>query len=167
MAMIDHFLPEFMCEMGTARKVLERCPEEKYDWRPHERSMAMGDLATHIVQMLGFIPLVMVADSFDYAPGGQPPKRTPAKTRKELLERFDTAVASAQEALAGATDESLGKTWTLLMNGQTIFSLPRAGVLRSFMLNHIIHHRGQLSVYLRLNDVAVPSIYGPSADERA
>jgi len=168
MAIRDAFLPEFDYEMTTTRKTLERVPEDKVDWKPHNSSMAMGRLAGHIVEMTGFVPATFMGDSFDFHPAGAPPPvPTVMKSRQQLLDLFDKNVADARAAIAKASDEELYKTWTLLNGGKTFFSMPRIQVLRSMILNHIIHHRGQLSVYLRMNQVPVPSIYGPSGDEGA
>jgi len=166
MALRDSLLPEFDHEMQTTRKTLERVPEDKTDWKPHNTSMAMGRLAGHIAEMAGFAASTFRGDSFDFAPpGGAPVKPTVMTTRKELLELFDKNVADARAAIFKASDEELMKTWTLMNGGKTFFAMPRITVLRSMILNHIIHHRGQLSVYLRMNQVPVPSIYGPSGDE--
>lgn len=166
MAIRDSFLSEFGHEMATARKTLERVPEGKSDWVPHPRSMKMGRLAGHIAELPGLVTAALGRESLDFRPPGAPP-RVPyvMTTREELLQSFDKNVSAASAAIAGASDEDLMKTFTLSAGGKVIFSLPRLTALRSFVLNHVIHHRGQLSVYLRLNDVAVPSIYGPSADE--
>lgn len=152
--------------MATARKTLERVPEGKADWAPHARSMKMGRLAGHIAELPGLVTAALSRDSLDFRPPGAPP-RVPyvMTTREELLQSFDKNVSAASAAIAGASDEDLMKTFTLMAGGKVIFSLPRLAALRGFVLNHVIHHRGQLSVYLRLNDVPVPSIYGPSADE--
>jgi uncharacterized damage-inducible protein DinB len=166
MALRDAILPEWEHEMATTRKTLERVPEDKTSWKPHDTSMPMGRLAGHIAEMAGFVPATFQGDSFDFAPpGGQPMQPTVMTSRKQLLEIFDKNVAAARAAIAKASDEDLQKTWTLLNGGKTFFSMPRVTVLRSMILNHIIHHRGQLSVYLRMNQVAIPSIYGPSGDE--
>src|ERR1700676_64648 len=166
MAIRDVFLPEFSHEMATARKTLERVPEGKSDWVPHPRSMKMGRLAGHIAELPGLVIAALGRESMDFRPPGAPP-RVPyvMTTREELLQAFDKNVAAASAAIAGASDEDLMKTFTLSAGGKVIFSLPRLAALRGFVQNHVIHHRGQLSVYLRLNDVPVPSIYGPSADE--
>jgi len=159
-------LPEFDHEMENTRKTLERVPEDKFAWKPHEKSFSMVALATHLATLPSWGALTIQRDSIDVAPEGEPPpKSEPAKSVEDLLEKFDRNVAAARAALAGATDEDLLKTWTLLKGGKTIFSLPRVAALRSFVMNHNVHHRAQLGVYLRLNDVPVPSIYGPSADE--
>jgi len=166
MALRDGLLPEFEHEMETTRKTLERVPEDKTSWKPHDTSMPMGRLAGHIAEMTGFVPATFQGDSFDFAPpGGQPTQPTVMTSRKQLLDLFDKNVAAARAAISKASDEELLKRWTLLSGGKTFFSMPRIAVLRSMILNHIIHHRGQLSVYLRMNKVPVPSIYGPSGDE--
>lgn len=166
MSLSAALLPEFDQEMSITRRVLERVPEDRFGWKPHEKSFSLGNLASHIATLPSLAVQALETDSFDFAPpGGEPFKMPVAKTRRELLEMFDQNVSAARAALAAASDEHLANTWTLLAGGQTIFTLPRTGVLRSILINHEIHHRGQLSVYLRLNDVPVPSIYGPSADE--
>ncbi len=162
----DALLPEFDQEMATTRKVLERCPDDKFGWKPHPKSFAMGALATHIANMVGWTVDTIAKDSFDVAPPGAPPyQEAPAANKEELLTKFDKNVTAARSALASVTDEQLGKTWSLLQGGQTLFSMPRMVCVRSFIMNHTIHHRAQLTVYLRLNDIPVPSVYGPSADE--
>jgi uncharacterized damage-inducible protein DinB len=162
----DTILPEFDHEMETTRKTLERVPEDKPDWKPHETSMTISRLAGHIAELVGFGTLAFQGESFDFAPGGKSQMQPTVMTsRKQLLDIFDKNVASARAAIAKASDEDMQKVWALMNNGKTIFAMPRIGVLRSMFLNHIIHHRGQLSVYLRMNKAPVPSIYGPSADE--
>ena len=166
MALRDALLPEFEHEMETTRKTLERVPEDRVDWKPHSTSMAMGRLAGHIAEMAGFVASTFQSDSFDFAPpGGAPMQPTTMTSRKQLLELFDKNVAAAKAAISKASDEELYRTWTLLNGGKTFFAMPRIQVLRSMILNHMIHHRGQLSVYLRMNQVPIPSIYGPSGDE--
>jgi uncharacterized damage-inducible protein DinB len=164
MALRDTILPEFDHEMATTRRTLERVPEGKPDWKPHDRSMPLSRLAGHIAELPMFGVIAFQGDSFDVrnAPSHEP---TVMASRKQLLDLFDKNVATARAAIAKASDEDLHKTWTLLNGGKTMFSMPRIAVLRSMILSHLIHHRGQLSVYLRMNDVPVPSIYGPSADE--
>ena len=125
-------------------------------------------LATHIANMVGWTGDLIAKDSFDVAPPGAPPyKEEPAGSKKELLERFDKAVTAARAALAGASDEHLMANWAFLEGGKTVFTMPRIVCLRSFIMNHTIHHRAQLGVYLRLNDIPVPAIYGPSPDEQS
>ena len=166
MALRDAILQEFDHEMGTTRKVLERVPEGKSDWKPHDRSMTMGRLAGHVAELPSLAVRTFQGDSFDFrAPGAPPMQPTVMTSRSQLLDVFDKNAAAARAAIAKASDEELQKVWTLSSGGKTIFSLPRIAALRSFFMNHVIHHRGQLSVYLRMNDALVPSIYGPSADE--
>lgn len=161
-------LPEFDQEMKNTRKTLERLPEDKFGWKPHEKSWAMGGLATHAANMVSWASSIIEKDSLDLAPNGVPiPQAQAVKSRQELLAMFDKNVAAARAAIAGASDEHWMKPWTLQHSGKTLLSMPKIAVVRSFVMNHIIHHRAQLGVYLRLNDVAVPAIYGPSADESA
>ena len=166
MALSQALLPEFDHEMANTRKTLERVPTDKFGWKPHEKSTTMGGLATHLANLPTWVMHAIEKDSIDIAPPGEPPLRTPhANTTEEIVETFDRNVAAARAAIGAASDEHLGKPWSLLSGGKTVMTLPRIAVLRSFVMNHTIHHRAQLGVYLRLNDVAVPSIYGPSADE--
>jgi uncharacterized damage-inducible protein DinB len=166
MAISDALLPEFDQEMIGVRKTLERVPADKFDWRPHEKSGSMMWLAGHIANLVGWASMTISTDELDLAPGGEPMAPPPTPTSvDELLAIFDKNVGEARAAIAGATDETLMQPWTLLHNGLTTFSMPRVAMIRSFVMNHLIHHRAQLGVYLRLNDVPVPSIYGPSADE--
>jgi uncharacterized damage-inducible protein DinB len=166
MALRDTFLPEFENEMKTTRKTLERVPEDKVAWKPHDTSMPMGRLAGHIAEMVGFAAQTFQGDSFDFAPPGAPRTQPTVMTsRQQLLDIFDKNAASARAAISKASDEDLQKTWTLMNGGKTFLAMPRIQILRGMILNHVIHHRGQLSVYLRMNEVPVPSIYGPSGDE--
>jgi uncharacterized damage-inducible protein DinB len=162
MAIRDALLPEFDHEMATARKVIERVPEDKFAYKPHDKSMTMGALASHIADMPSWATVSIAQDSLDMASGFKPFQ---AASSAELLAVFDQNVAAARAAIAGVNDETLMKNWSLKRGEQTLMTMPKIAVVRSFMLNHVIHHRGQLSVYLRLNNVPVPSIYGPSADE--
>lgn len=162
MAINEALLPEFDHEMANTRKTLERVPENKLSWKPHGKSMSMGGLATHVATINHWAEAVIGLPFFDVATAPPTPE---LKSRSELLSAFDKNVASARKAISGATDAQLMMPWSLKAGEKTIFTLPRAAVLRSFILNHTIHHRAQLGVYLRLNDVPVPSIYGPSADE--
>jgi uncharacterized damage-inducible protein DinB len=162
MAISASLLPEFDSEMVTARKVIERLREDKYSWAPHEKSMKAGRLASHIAELVAWGTISITQDSFDLAGGHQPLN---AASRAELLAAFDRNVADCRKAIEGAGDETLMKPWSLLHDGNPLMTMPKISVLRLMVLNHIIHHRGQLSVYLRLTDTPVPSIYGPSADE--
>ena len=165
MGLADFMLPEFDREMANTRKTLERIPEDKLDWKPHEKSTTMRGLATHLSNLVSWTVHTIERDELDAAPGGEPLRTKPIESVQEALETFDKNVAAAREAIKGASDEHLMRPWTLLAAGRTIFTQPRAGVLRGMILNHTIHHRAQLAVYLRLNDVPVPALYGPSADE--
>ncbi len=156
-------LPEFDQEMANTRKTLERVPEDQMGWKPHEKSGTMGWLANHVATIPRLAVFTIEQDSVDVT---KMPRPTPVNTRKELLETFDKHAAAARAAIAGVSDERLLKPWSLFMGERNIFTLPRTVVLRSFFMNHIIHHRAQLGVYLRLNNVPVPAIYGPSADEQ-
>ena len=159
-------LGEFDQEMQNTRKVLERCPDEKWNWKPHEKSGTVGWLAGHVATMPGWIAVTLTTDQLDYAPvdgpGYQPPK---TDNRKELLAVFDQNVKEARAALSTVSDQEIMKPWKLLAGGQEIFTMPRVACLRGMVLNHIIHHRAQLTVYFRLLNIAVPGLYGPSADE--
>jgi uncharacterized damage-inducible protein DinB len=166
MRISDMLLPEFDQEMAGTRRTLERVPDDKFDWKPHQKSTTMGDLATHLANIPTWTIHALTKDSIDIAPVGEAPLRAaPARSREEVLERFDKAVADARVAINEASNETLLQPWSLLSGGRTVMTLPRIGVVRGFVMNHNIHHRAQLGVYLRLNDIAVPSIYGPSADE--
>jgi uncharacterized damage-inducible protein DinB len=168
MAISQSLLPEFEMEMANTRKTLERVPDEKFDWKPHAKSGSMGWLAGHLANLPQWAVMTLQQDTLDIAPaGGQSWKLPEIKNRKQALEMFDQNVADAKKAIAAASDEQLMRPWSLLKTGQTIMTMPKIVVLRSFVLNHTIHHRAQMGVYLRLNDIPVPSIYGPSADEGA
>lgn len=167
MTLSELFLPEFDNEMKGTRRTLERVPESKFAWKPHEKSGSMGWLAGHLSNLPWWATITVNQDSLDLMPGGKPlPQFAPPATTAELLANFDAKCAEGRAAIAGASDEALRKPWTLYKNGQQLLVMPKFVVLRNFVLNHIIHHRAQLGVYLRLNDIAVPSIYGPSADEQ-
>jgi len=166
MTIKDALLPEFDQEMANTRKTLERVPDDKLGWKPHEKSMTMGRLAGHVAELPMWGQMTINQDSHDVAPPGAPPQQgLTAKSRQEALDTFDKNVASMRAAIAGASDDQLMKPWSLLKGGQTLMTMPKIAVLRGFVMNHTIHHRAQLGVYLRLNNLSVPSIYGPSADE--
>jgi uncharacterized damage-inducible protein DinB len=168
MSLTKMIMPEFDQEMANARKTLERVPDGKFDWKPHPKSSSLGGLATHLANIPSWTEHTFAKDELDIAPPGEPPFRLEeAKSRAELLEAFDKNVASARATLEGASDESWFGNWSLLRGGNTIMTMPRAAVMRGFVMSHLIHHRAQLGVYLRLLDVPVPAIYGPSADEGA
>lgn len=159
-------IPEFDEEMKNTRKVLERVPDEKWNWKPHEKSGTLGWLAIHVATIPEWIPMVIKTEELDYAPVGGPAYEGPKiANRKELLAAFDKGSAEAREALSKVSDEDIAKGWKLLAGGQEIFTMPRVACIRSMCTNHLIHHRAQLTVYFRLVNVAVPGLYGPSADE--
>jgi uncharacterized damage-inducible protein DinB len=166
MKISDALLPEFDQESGMTKLVLERCPEAKFNFKPHAKSWELIQLATHLANLPTWTVLTLKQDELDIAPPGAPPyKEDAAKTSKELVEKFAKNTADARAAIASTSDEEFMKTWTLLKGGQRLFSMPKAACMRSFIMNHGIFHRGQLAVYLRLIDVPVPALYGPSADE--
>lgn len=167
MALNEALLPEFDHEMANTRKSLERVPDGKLGWKPHDKSGTMGWLVSHLANLPQWACHALEKDSLDVAPVDGPRPQTPqAQSQQELLGIFDKNVAAARAAICKASDAELKKPWSLLMGGKTIFTLPKVAVLRSFVMNHTIHHRAQLGVYLRLNGVPVPAIYGPSADEK-
>ena len=165
MAISNSLLPEFDNEMKNTRKTLERVPDEKFDWKPHDKSFPMGGLATHLANLPSWGSLTLSSESFDVAPEGKPVKTPELNSTREVLQKFDENAAATRAAIVAASDEDLFKPWSLQSNGKTLMTMPKIAVLRGFVMNHMIHHRAQLGVYLRLNDIPVPSIYGPSADE--
>ena len=166
MSISASLLPELDQEMAGTRTTLERIPEDKFDFRPHPKSFNLISLATHIANMIGWGRDTLASESFDVAPvGGEPYKEEPAASVAELLETFDKNLAEFRAALAAASDADFMVNWSLLAGGNVVFSMPRIACIRGMILNHLIHHRAQLTVYLRMNDVPVPALYGPSADE--
>jgi uncharacterized damage-inducible protein DinB len=159
-------LPEFDHEMTSTRKVLGRIPDDKLDWKAHPKSNTIGWNANHIAELPGWSTSIFTQSGYDFAPvGGERYQSPNLKTTREIVELFDRNVVAAREALANLKDESLNDPWTLRGGDRIIFTMPRSAVIRSFLMNHIIHHRAILSVYLRLNDIPVPGLYGPSGDE--
>jgi uncharacterized damage-inducible protein DinB len=167
MRIADALLLEFDQEMANTRKLLEHVPETITSWKPHEKSMALDRLAGHVAELPGWAVDSIRRDSLDLAsPGHFNPEDHLARSRKAALEKFDRSVRDAREAIAGASDAHLMRNWTLMRADQTLLSMPRVAVLRSMVMNHLIHHRAQLGVYLRLNNIPIPGMYGPSADNR-
>jgi uncharacterized damage-inducible protein DinB len=167
MKISETLLPEFDQEMANTRKTLARVPAEKFSWKPHPKSFEMGSLAAHIANMAEWANLTLESDSFDYAPPGAAPYETPKfKSTEDLVSAFDKSVAQARSALVAADDSKMLAPWSLMAGGKVVMTMPRAAVVRTFVMNHIIHHRAQLGVYLRLNDIPVPALYGPTADEQ-
>ena len=163
MTLKEPFIAELKQESASTRKMLERIPLDKNDWKPHEKSMTLGSLTFHVADIPSWITETMTTDELDFA--GIEYKTKDFETTEELLKFFDDKLSDAIKSLEEAPDEKFLSNWKL-RNGETIFfDMPRTQVLRGFCFNHMYHHRGQLSVYLRLLDVPVPSVYGPTADE--
>ncbi len=167
MPIAQSLLPEFDHEAATTRTLLERVPADKVDFKPHPKSFALGPLSLHIVNLLTWFKMTVVLDELDlHPPGGQPWKSPGYESPEATLRKFDEDVVTAREILSGMSDEAFSKTWTLKYQGGTVFALPRGAALRTYVFNHQVHHRGQLSVYLRMCDVPLPEMYGPTADSR-
>jgi uncharacterized damage-inducible protein DinB len=164
MSMTAALLQEYENEAKTTRRVLERVPQDKLAWKPHPKSMSLGYLAMHIAHAQGFCASWTLHDTFDFAAARGDAPGEPS-TVAEILAAHDKSVETVKQTLAKVGDGGLQQPWEAKMSGQTLMTMPKAAVVRNIVLNHIYHHRGQLSVYLRLLDVPVPSIYGPSADE--
>lgn len=162
MRLIDSLIMEFDREASTTRKLLARCPDAELGWQPHPKSMTLGKLANHLVSIPRLVSSSLLEDGFDIASAARPPA---AGSAAAIVASFDEACAAAKAAMAGVDDAKAMGIFSLSQGGKTLTAVPRIAFLRSILLNHSVHHRGQLSVYLRLLDVPVPSIYGPSADE--
>jgi uncharacterized damage-inducible protein DinB len=165
MTLSELLLPEFDQEMADTRRTLERAPMERIDWKPHRKSPTLGWIATFLTVLPTWALSTINTDSFDVAPKEGSPKNSIAASSDELLGRFDTNVAAARAAIEQASDAHLMQACSLVSAGKSILTKPRIAILRSFVMNHIIHHRAQLCVYLRLNDIPAPGLYDPSADE--
>jgi uncharacterized damage-inducible protein DinB len=166
MTLSEVLLLEFDHEMAGTRKTLERVPDDKFGWKPHAKSMPMGRLAGHVALNPSWGAMIINNESLDLAPPGAPPYRPSfPDSRAAALELFDKGVAELKAALIAASDQQLMQTWSLLYGGNALYTGTRMAALRGIILNHTIHHRAQLGVYLRLNDIPVPGMYGPSADE--
>ena len=164
MKLTDLLLEELKRETPGTRQTLERVPEGRNDWTPHAKSMPLGNLANLCATMPSWLEIIINSDEFDIAPAGGRPRPAPPQTRKELLAALEESVAKGRKALESTNDDHLMKPWKLLANGHVMSEEPRYVVI-SETFNHLAHHRGQLTVYLRLNNASVPAIYGPSADE--
>lgn len=168
MAIAESILPEFDHEAATTRTLLERVPEDKAAWKPHVKSMALGHLAMHIAHLPQWAAITIERIEFDTNPPDGPRVTTPPfQSTAGLLQTYDANVSAARALLARTTDAEFMAQWTLKNGGRSMFSMPRVAIFRSFILNHAVHHRGQLSVYLRLLDVPIPNIYGPTADTQS
>jgi uncharacterized damage-inducible protein DinB len=161
MRLVDPMIPELEQEAETTRRVLERIPEAKLSWRPHPKSMSLGQLALHIATTPGGVAQIAGQDTMERPQFDRPEP----KSKREVLEALEQSLATAMEFLRGLDDARATRTWSMTLAGKPIFSLPRIGLVRTIMLNHWYHHRGEMQVYLRLLGVPVPSVYGPTADE--
>tara|TARA_R110002095_G_scaffold115506_4_gene100785 strand:- start:2968 stop:3474 length:507 start_codon:yes stop_codon:yes gene_type:complete len=166
MTIAETFLPEFDMEMAGTRKVFERIPDDKLDWKAHPKSNTIRWVASHLVEIAAWSEGILTQDAWDINPvGGEPYKSVQLKSQQEILEQFDANVATARECIAATPDEEFHKSWSLLSAGHPLITMSRQGMIRTWVLNHSIHHRAHLCVYLRLNDIPVPGLYGPSGDE--
>ncbi len=165
MSIADHLMPEFDHEMASTRALLERLPEAQGAWKPHPKSFSLGELAVHMVGIPAYCTFIVQQTELDInPPGGSAFPKTPFTTTTALLTLFDDGVRAGRAALAGASDDAMMEIWSLKSAGKVIFSMPRMAVCRAMVMSHLIHHRGQLTVYARLQEVPLPAIYGPSAD---
>jgi uncharacterized damage-inducible protein DinB len=165
MKMTELLLAEFDREATGTRNALERVPEGRYDWKPHDKSMSLGQLAGLVARMPSWAAMIIKQDELDLKPAGEPRPQPQLRTRTELLQAFDQSISDGREAIRSTSDEHLLKPWRLLVGGRVVEEQPRHVMLQDSVFNHLAHHRGQLTVYLRLNNASVPAIYGPSADE--
>jgi len=163
MTITEALLSEFDHEMANTRRTLERVPADKADYKPHEKSMPMGKLASHVAELTGFGLTVLTTPELDFSAGSYQPLAF--ESAEQLIKELDERAAKVRVALASTTDETWQQNWKLSFQGKTIFEGTRFAAYRAMFLNHVVHHRAQLGVYLRLNGIPVPSIYGPSADE--
>ncbi len=167
MTIAESILPEFDVEMAGTRKTLERVPEENLDWKAHDKSNTIGWVACHLAEIAGWVEGTLTQDSWDInPPDGEPYKTPELSSRQAILDLFDTNVANARKRIAETPDDEFAKSWSLLSGGEPLITMPKLGVIRTWVLNHTIHHRAHLCVYLRLNDIPVPALYGPSGDEQ-
>ncbi|WP_339727334.1 DinB family protein [uncultured Gimesia sp.] len=167
MTIAESIIPEFEIEMAGTRKVLERIPDDKLNWKAHPKSNTIGWVGAHLAEIPGWVEGTLTQDVWDINPVGGEPYQTPQlNTKQEIVDLFDKHVAAAKQILQQTPDEEFGKSWSLLSAGNPIITMPKLGVIRTWVLNHTIHHRAHLCVYLRLNDIPVPGLYGPSGDEQ-
>lgn len=168
MSCCNFFREEFEQEIASTRKVLSVCPEEKLPWQPHQKSMTLGRLAGHVAEIPRWVGQILEGENYDIMPGGarafQPLNPT---NRDEILHAFEEHVAKGKTLLSHITEEQLSQPWSLLFNGKSVLTKTRYSALRFMAMNHMIHHRAQLTVYLRLSGVPIPGLYGPSADEKS
>jgi uncharacterized damage-inducible protein DinB len=167
MRMSESLLPEFDEEMACTRKFLELVPDEKLGWKPHEKSMTLGQLAWHLSDMPSWCRDTLKQDTMTLSQEDfqQKVAEREGKGKKEILAGFDKSLSDARTRLANADDAAMARQWKMIWGGETIIDMPRSQVLRKWVMNHLVHHRAQLGVFLRLNGIAIPGAYGPSADE--
>ncbi len=167
MTIADSILPEFDMEMAATRKTLERIPDDKLDWKAHPDSNTIGWVASHLVEIAGWVEGTLTKETWEINPeGGEPYKSVQLHSQQEILDQFDANVAQARKRIEETSDEEFARSWSLTSGGQALITMPKIGVMRTWILNHTIHHRAHLCVYLRLNNIPVPAIYGPSGDEQ-
>jgi uncharacterized damage-inducible protein DinB len=166
MSIAQSLIPEFTHEFATTRSLLERVPFDRASWAPHAKSTSLGELAAHLADLASLVATTVRQTELDLEPRvkGSPAPAMPGSTHA-LLSRFDDGVRLGLQALEGTSDDAMRSMWSLKRGGETVLVLPRVAILRTVVMNHLIHHRGQLSVYLRMSDVPLPPIYGPTADE--
>ena len=165
MAIKESILPEFDHEMGATRRLLERVPDADLTWAPHEKSYTLGQLAGHLANLPRWAMIACDSAFYDMAAAGEDGRSKEPASTADVLRQFDANVTAARRRIEEQTDASLLSPWTLKQGDHEMFTIPKVAVLRSFVMNHMIHHRGQMTVYLRLRNVPLPSIYGPTADE--
>lgn len=165
MSIAQSILPELVHEMAGTRRELERVPDDRLAWKPHPRSMTLGRLASHLAELPSWGTMTMQTTELDIAPPGDTRTGANLASRAEILALFDRNLEAARAAIGSASDADYMVPWTLIKTGKPIFTLPRVAVVRSMVLNHNVHHRAQLGVYLRLLDIPLPGLYGPTADE--
>jgi uncharacterized damage-inducible protein DinB len=166
MSIAETFLPEFDQEMAITRRVLERIPDDKLGWKAHPKSNTIGWVGAHLAEIPGWVEGTLTQNAWDLNPPGGVPYQSPVLANVgEMLEMFDRNVAAGRKAIATTSDAEYQQPFSLLSAGQTFFTMPRVGVIRTWVLNHTVHHRAILTVYLRLNDIPLPGVYGPSGDE--
>ncbi len=163
MTITELIIGEIKQEAATTKKILQLVPMEKADWKPHDKSMPLGKLARHVAQLPDWIPIIILQNEFDFT--NQPFPASTATTTDEILMVFNETIVSGLDVLANTTDDALSQPWTFRKGDHIFFAMPKAVALRSFVLNHTVHHRAQLGVYLRLLNIPIPGSYGPSADE--
>jgi uncharacterized damage-inducible protein DinB len=167
MTIAESILPEFDMEMAGTRKTLERVPDDKLDWKAHPKSNTIGWVASHLAEIVGWVDGTLTQETWDINPeGGEPYRTVVLDKRQEILDLFDANVAAARKQIVATSDEEFARSWSLLSGGEKLITMPKLGVIRTWVLNHTIHHRGHLCVYLRLNDIPIPALYGPSGDEQ-